>query len=225
MRYPISDNEQPYLDMLRLQMPSIIGAGVNRITKTTKFEENYSSRVFKQPLIIKKINKFCDYSFRLTFRQFLRIENGEIVYTPTPLGYINNMLDDAILKFRIFKSFSYKNCLTLNPVISDGFSNLKFDLILDVKVFNDSFNVESLQVKGYYGLTSSQAIRYLIFIKDKSFLNQEYYEIRYTPNGDIVASSGLCRFIKIVESIWEHSLDFYNLDVDSMKTTTDMLLI
>lgn len=223
MKYPINHTEQLYLAELKAYMPALIGTEINLIVKTTKFEENYSSRAFKQELIIKKIKNRCENSFRLTFRQFLKIEDGEIIYTPTPTVYINNMLDDAISKFRLFKSFTYKNYITLNTV--DGFESLKFDLILDVQVGPNDFKIESLQVKGYYGLTASQAIRYSIFIKDKTFLNQECYEIRYTSTGEVVTSSNLCRFIKTVENIWEHQLDFNNLDVSSMKTITDMLLI
>jgi len=224
MKYSISHHEQLYLAELKAHFPSMMGIKIDRIIKTAKFEESYSSRAFKQNLIIKKINRLCDNSYRLTFRQFLRIENGQIKYTPTPTVYINNMIDDAILKFNLFKSFSYKNGITKETVMSEGFESLKFDLVLDIKILPDSFKIDSLQVKAYYAL-SSYTIRFLICVKDQSFLNQEYYEIRYTSNGDVVTSSNLCRFIKTIEHIWEHPLDFKNLDVESMKTTTDMLLI
>lgn len=225
MKYSINHNERIYLESLKTQMPFIIGDVLKNITKTSRFEESYTSRTLKKPVIIKKLKIFNENEFRLTFRQFLRIENGCIVYTPTPNNYINTMIDDTILKLQLFKSFVYKDFNTGAVVESAAFDTLKFDLILDIDVHHDSFRIKNLQIKSYYSLMCHDPKRFMIYIKDRKFANNFYFEIRYTEDGKIVKSSSLYQFIKTVESIWEYNLDFNNLNIAEMKATTEMLLI
>lgn len=225
MKYLISHEQYMYLEQVKAQILSMMGTELKSITKTSKFEESYSSRAFKQPVFIKKISILNDIGFRLTFRQFLKVENGEITYTRTPTDYINRMIDDAILKFRVFKSFVYKDYKTLAFVPTAAFDTLKFDLILDVDIMPDSFNIKSLQIKSYYGLMVNEPKRFCVYIKDREFANNLYFEIRYNKDGTLVDGSSLPRLIETVESIWEYELDLNNLDIDGMRTTTEMLLI
>lgn len=225
MKYTISHNEHTYLEFLKSHMPALMGIELKRITKTSKFEETYASRAFKKPVLIKKLHNYSELSFCVTFRQFLTIENGEIVYTPTPNDYINKMIDDAILKFRLFKSFVYKDYKTSRVEPTAGFDTLKFDLILHLHTEPDSFTIEGLQIKSYYGLMCNEPKRFFIYIKDREFTNNLYFEVRYTSNGTLVAHSSLPKFINTVEAIWECELNLNNLDINGMKTTTEMLLI
>lgn len=225
MRYSISHSEHTYLECLKSHILVMMGIELKRITKTSKFEETYASRAFKNPVLIKKLHNYSDLSFCVTFRQFLRVEDGEITYTPTPNDYINTMIDDAISKFRLFKSFVYKDYKTNQVAPTAGFDTLKFDLILHIHAESESFTIEGLQIKSYYGLMCNEPKRFFIYIKDQEFTNNLYFEVRYTSNGTLVESSSLPRFIKTVESIWECELNFNNLDINGLKTTTEMLLI
>lgn len=225
MRYSISHSEHTYLEHLKSHMPAMMGIELKRITKTSKFEETYASRAFKNPVLIKKLHHYSDLSFFVTFRQFLRVENSEITYTPTPNDYINKMIDDAILKFRLFKSFVYKDYKTNQIAPTAGFDTLKFDLILHIHAEPDSFTIEGLQIKSYYGLMCNEPKRFFIYIRDQEFTNNLYFEVRYTRNGTLVENSSLPKFIKTVESIWECEFNWNDLDIKGMKTTTEMLLI
>lgn len=225
MRYTISHSEHTYLECLKSHMPAMMGIELKRITKTSKFEETYASRAFKNPVLIKKLHNYSELSFCVTFRQFLTIEHGEITYTPTPDDSINKMIDDAILRFRLFKSFVYKDYKTGLVVPTAGFDTLKFDLILHIHAELDYFKIEGLQIKSYYGLMCNEPKRFFIYIKDREFTNNLYFEVRYTGNGTLVESSSLPKFIKTVEAIWECEFNLNNLDINGMKTTTEMLLI
>lgn len=224
MRYCIGNNDQLLLDHLKTQMPAIMGDKLRKITKTSKFEDSYSSRIFKQPVIIKKLYKFSDDGFSVTFRNFLKIENDHITYTPTPLNYINTMIDQAILKFNLLNSFVYRNFKD-DVASTDGFDSLKFDLTLDIYAQSDSFRIENLQIKSYYSLFINQSRSFYLYTKDQVFVNDPYLEIRYTKNREIVESSNLLQFIKKIEAVWGHSFNFDNLNVVEMKTITEMLLI
>ena len=225
MRHFVSNNENIKLEQLKAHMPSIIGGQFNRIIKTAKFEESYSSRLFKKPVTIANLYKHRDDGFKLTFKQFISNNQGVLTYPKTSNDYINNMVDDAISKFNLFKSFVYRDVHTDEFERSDGFNTLKFDLILSVNISNDGFCIEQLQVKAYYKLLINQSKRYYIYIKDKEFYPSMYFEIRYTEDGTVVSSSTLFQFIKTVESIWDCTFDFNQLDINGMKTTTEMLLI
>lgn len=224
MRYCIGHSDQILLDHLKTQMPAIMGDKLRKITKTSKFEDSYSSRIFKQPVIIKKLYKFSDDGFSVTFRNFLKIENDCITYTPTPLNYLNTMIDDAILKFNLLNSFVYRNFKD-DVASTDGFDSLKFDLTLDIYADSDSFRIENIQIKSYYSLFINQSRSFYLYTKDQVFVNEPYLEIRYTKNRELVTSSNLLQFIKKIEAVWGHSFNFDNLNVVGMKTITEMLLI
>lgn len=224
MRYCIGHSDQILLDHLKTQMPAIIGDKLRKITKTSKFEDSYSSRIFKQPVIIKKLYKFSDDGFSVTFRNFLKIENDRITYTPTPLNYLNTMIDDAILKFNLLKSFVYRNFKD-DVASTDGFDSLKFDLTLDIYANPASFSIENIQIKSYYSLFINQSRSFYLYTKDQVFVNEPYLEIRYTKNRELVTSSNLLQFIRKIEAVWGHSFNFDNLNVVGMKTITEMLLI
>lgn len=224
MRYCIGNSDQILLEHLKTQMPAIIGDKLRKITKTSKFEDSYSSRIFKQPVIIKKLYKFSDDGFSVTFRNFLKIDNDRITYTPTPLNYVNAMIDDSILKFNLLNSFVYRNFKD-DVASTDGFDSLKFDLTLDIYAESASFRIENLQIKSYYSLFINQSRSFYLYTKDQVFVNEPYLEIRYTKNRELVKSSNLLQFIKKIEAVWGHSFNFDNLNVVGMKTITEMLLI
>lgn len=225
MRYCISDQDRTHIDHLKLHMPTIIGDELKKVIKTSKFEDTYRSRAFKKPVIINKNNLSEDSLFKLTFREFLRIENGSIVYTKTPNDYINKMIDNAILKFNLFKSFVYKEIKTGKLHSPDGFNTLKFDLILHIHAYADSYSIIQLQINSYYSLLVRDYQKFYMYIKNREFANNAYVEIRYDAQGVELSISNLSRFIKVVEEIWESPLDFNNLNISAMKATTEMLLI
>lgn len=219
MRYLISETEGQKLGLLNFHLPSMIGGELKRIIKTAKFEESYSSRLFKKPVIINNLYKHRDDGFKLTFKQFICNSQGQLSYTKTPNDYINNMVDDAISKFNLFKSFVYKDIYKGKDGVSDGFETLKFDLILSVSLRPDGFFIDQLQV-----MLNKQK-RFSFYIKDQEFPPNLYFEIHYTSDGVVVESSTLTRFIKTVELVWDFTLDFNKLDIQGMKTITEMLLI
>lgn len=53
MRYSISHSEHTYLECLKSHILVMMGIELKRITKTSKFEETYASRAFKNPVLIK----------------------------------------------------------------------------------------------------------------------------------------------------------------------------
>lgn len=225
MRYSINNSQQFYIDSIKEHLPCIMGSSLGKVVKTSKFDDTYKSRAFNKDLIIKKLFQHKEHEFQLTFRQFLKIDNGLITYNPTPTDFINKVIDDAILKFNLFKSFVFEDCNTGAIVHSAGLNELKFDFILDVRTTNDGLDIINFEVKSYYSLFNHASKKFYICIKDKKFLNPSSLDLRYNQNGKLLSSSSFLQFIRKVEAVWEESLDFNNLRVEEMKTVTSMILI
>lgn len=224
MTYHLSSDEQLKIDCLKDYMPSLLGGHFGKITKTSKFEETYKSRIFKKPVIIKEISKGYAFGFyQLTFREFLRIDKGSIVFDPTPNEFINLLLQDAVSRFNLLKSFVYTDLKT-GVVTNDGFDLLKFDLVLKINIYPNHFDIEEVHIRSYYSLVNKRHKSYSVFMLSHQFHNHFDIEIKYDKQGHVLPST-LHRLIVSVESLLGHSLDFSNLNIEDIRMTTEMILI